>query len=137
MSIERYLAYADAFERSYADDDWTRIEQYFTEDAVYAGEPEARGRAEVVAKLKSAVDGFDRNMDSRVLEMETPTMDGSTLQVRWQVTFSKADCPDLVITGTEVAEFQGDRIALLRDDFDPDAQSAMQAWMTEHGAGLG
>ena len=40
MSIpDRYQAYAEAFEESYVDDDWSRIEQYFTEDAVYEGEP--------------------------------------------------------------------------------------------------
>ena len=50
--LERYQAYADAFEQSYEDDDWSRIEQYFTEDAVYEGEPDARGRDAVLAKLK-------------------------------------------------------------------------------------
>jgi hypothetical protein len=35
MSIaERYLAYADAFEETFEDDDWSRIEQYFTDGAV-------------------------------------------------------------------------------------------------------
>ena len=38
MSIlDRYLAYADAFELSYADDDWSRLEPYFTPAAVYEG----------------------------------------------------------------------------------------------------
>ena len=45
MSIkDRYQAYADAFEESYVDDDWSRMEQYFTEDAVYEGDPEAHQR---------------------------------------------------------------------------------------------
>ena len=29
---DRYQAYADAFEESYVDDDWSRIEPFFTED---------------------------------------------------------------------------------------------------------
>ncbi|MEJ2088255.1 MAG: hypothetical protein P8Y69_07240, partial [Gammaproteobacteria bacterium] len=58
--VDRYLAYADAFEQSYEDDDWSRIEQYFTEDAVYDGDPPAEGRAAVLAKLKGGVDTFDR-----------------------------------------------------------------------------
>jgi hypothetical protein len=43
MSIlDRYRAYADAFERSYEDDDWSHIEPFFTENASYtAGEPHA------------------------------------------------------------------------------------------------
>ena len=66
MSIlERYQAYADDFEKSYDDDDWTRIGRYFTEGAVYEGNPDAVGREAVLAKLKAGVDGFDRKMDSR------------------------------------------------------------------------
>ena len=30
-----YQAYENAFEESFVDDGWTRIEQCFTEDAVY------------------------------------------------------------------------------------------------------
>jgi hypothetical protein len=32
--------------------------------------------------------------------------------------------------------FEGDRIARLRDDFDPAAQKAMGEWMAEHAAKL-
>jgi ketosteroid isomerase-like protein len=137
MSIaDRYQAYAAAFEESYEDDDWTRIEQYFTDDAVYEGDPDARGRAAVLAKLKGGVDTFDRNMDSRTPDFQTPTVDGNTLRMNWQVTYTKAGCPDLVITGHEIAVFEGDRIALLRDEFDPDAEATMGEWMAAHGAKL-
>jgi ketosteroid isomerase-like protein len=138
MSIEkRYQAYADAFELSYEDDDWSRIGQYFTEDAVYEGDPEeANGRDAVLAKLKGGVDGFDRKMDSRTPDFQTPTVDGNTLTMKWSVTYTKADAPDLVISGVEIAVFEGDRIARLRDDFDPDAQKAMGEWMAAHGATL-
>ena len=80
MSIlDRYRAYADAFEVSYEDDDWSRIEPFFTEDAVYEGDPEdAQGRDAVLAKLKGGVDGFDRNMDSRTPDFNPPTVDSST-----------------------------------------------------------
>lgn len=136
MSIlDRYQAYADAFEESYADDDWSRIEPYFTEDAVYEGDPEeARGRDAVLAKLKGGVDGFDRNMDSRTPDFDTPTVDGETLRMKWAVTYTKAGAPELVISGVEFATFEGDRIARLRDDFDPEAQKAMGEWMAAHGA---
>ena len=45
-------------------------------------------------------------------------------------------CPDLVISGKEIAVFEGDRIALLRDEFDSEAEAAMGKWMAEHGAKL-
>ncbi len=138
MSItDRYQAYADAFEESYEDDDWTRIEPFFTEDAVYEGDPEdARGRAAVLAKLKGGVDAFDRRMDSRTPDFQAPTAEGDTVSVNWKVTYTKADCPDLVISGQEIAVFEGDRIALLRDVFDPAALEAMGEWMATHGSKL-
>lgn len=131
--IERYQAYADAFEESYEDDDWGRIEQYFSDDAVYEGDPEAQGRDAVLAKLKGGIDGFDRRMDSRTPDFQTPTVDGNTLTMRWTVTYTKAGCPDIVLTGTETAVFEGDRIARLRDNIDPAAEAAMGEWMAKHG----
>ena len=137
MSIQdRYQAYAAAFEESYADDDWSRIEQYFTEDAVYEGDPDARGREAVLAKLKGGIDAFDRKMDKRIPDFHTPTVEGNTLVMKWTVTYEKAGAPDLVISGAETAVFEGDRIALLRDDFDPEAQKTMGEWMAAHGAKL-
>jgi hypothetical protein len=137
MAIQdRYLAYADAFEETYADDDWSRIEPYFTEDAVYEGEPDAKGRAAVLAKLKGGIDGFDRRMDSRTVEFEKPTVEGNTLVVRWKGIYTKKGRPDLVLSGTETAIFEGDRIARLRDTFDPAAQKAMGEWMAAHGSSL-
>ena len=137
MSItSRYQAYADAFEDSYEDDDWTRIEPYFTENAVYEGEPEASGNAAVLAKLKTAVDSFDRLMDSRTLGLEALAVEGDTVRVEWNVTYTKSDCPDLAISGRETAVFEGDRIARLRDDFDPAAATTMTGWMSAHSAKL-
>ena len=138
MSIlDNYQAYADAFEESYEDDDWSRIEQYFTEDAVYEGDPEdARGRDAVLAKLKGGVDAFDRKLDSRVPDFHTPTVDGNTLTMKWSVTYTKQGAPDLVISGVETAVFEGDRIARLRDDFDPDVEKTMGEWMAAHGGSL-
>ena len=87
MSIQdRYQAYADAFEESFVDDDWSRLEQYFTEDAVYEGDPEARGREAVLAKLKGGVDDFDRKMDTRTPDFQTPSVEGNTLEMKWTVT---------------------------------------------------
>ena len=134
--LERYQAYAAAFEESYEDDDWSRIAQYFTEGAVYEGEPAGHGRDEVLAKLKNGVDSFDRRMDSRTPDFQTPTVDGNTLTMKWKVTYTKAGRPDLVISGVETAIFEGDQIALLRDEFDPEAQKAMEQWMAAHGAAL-
>jgi hypothetical protein len=137
MSIlDRYRAYADAFEESYVDDDWSRVAPFFAEQAVYEGDPDARGRDAVLAKLKNGVDNFDRRMDSRTPDFQTPSVEGDTLTMKWKVTYTKTGLPDLVISGVETAVFEGDRIALLRDSFDPEAQKALEQWMTKHGAAL-
>jgi ketosteroid isomerase-like protein len=136
---ERYRAYADAFEESYIDNDWSRIEEFFTEGAVYEGEPgpDAEGRDAVLAKLQGGVDAFDRRMDSRSPDFQTPTVDGNVLTMKWSVSYAKAGAPDLVLSGSETAVFEGDRIARLRDDFDPIAQKTMGEWMAKHGDKLG
>ncbi|MFQ5417328.1 MAG: nuclear transport factor 2 family protein [Myxococcota bacterium] len=137
MSIlDHYQAYAEAFEQSYVDDDWSRVAPFFAENAVYEGDPDARGRDAVLAKLKSGVDAFDRRMDSRTPDFQTPKLEGDTLTMRWSVTYTKAGRPDLEISGVETAVFEGDLIVLLRDVFDPEAQKAMEEWMALHGAAL-
>ena len=137
MSIQdHYQAYASAFEESFVDDDWSRLEPYFTEDAVYEGDPAASGREAVLAKLKAGVDGFDRKMDKRSPDFQPPSVEGNTLTMNWTVSYQKAGAPDLVLKGVETAVFEGDRIALLRDDFDPEAQKALGEWMEAHGAKL-
>ena len=86
--LERYLAYADAFEESYADDDWSRLEQYFTPGAIYQGDPPAHGRDAVLAKLKTGVDNFDRRMDSRTPDFARPTVVGNELRMKWSVAYT-------------------------------------------------
>ena len=134
--VDRYLAYADDFEKSYADDDWSRIAQYFTANAAYEGEPAARGRDAVLAKLKNAVDGFDRKMGSRSVVFQSATEAGNTVTARWQARYTAPGLPDLAFSGREFAVFEGDRIANLRDEMDPGARETMGAWLATHGKAL-
>ncbi len=138
MSIkDRYQAYADAFEVSFEDDDWSRIEPFFTEDAVYAGgDAEAVGRDQILEKFKTDLATFDRRMDARIPDFQEPAEAGNEVTSRWTVTYQKAGAPDLVITGLETATFEGDRIAHLRDDFDPETAKQMGEWFAAHGAKL-
>ena len=106
--VDRCLEYADAFEESFVDDDWSRIAQYFTPDAVCDGDPTARGRDAVLAKLKTGVDNFDRRMDKRTPDFSRPTEKGDTVTMKWIVTYSKKGLPDLRMSGVETARFSGD-----------------------------
>ena len=68
---KRFLEYATAFEQTYADDDWSRLEPYFSEDAVYSSTGEAplggrwQGRRQVLEHLRQSLDALDRRFDER------------------------------------------------------------------------
>jgi hypothetical protein len=141
--VERFNAYAAAFEVVFEKDDWSVLEPFFTEDAVYelfGGPPfEGRhdGRKAVFANLKQSLDSFDRRFDSRELEvLEGPLERDGAVWMRWRVTYRVADAPPLVIDGEETAEFDGDRIRRLEDDFAEGTAAAALSWMGEHGAKL-
>jgi hypothetical protein len=142
MSIkDRYQAYADAFEESLEDDDWARLEEYFTEDAVYrpdgTEESQIAGRDAVMQRLKGGVDQFDRRMDSREIEFTKELREeGSCVEADWKVRYTKSGTPDVEITGTETAEFRDDRIYILSDAFEPEAQSNIEGWMRDYGKTL-
>ncbi len=132
--LDRFQAYAKAFELTYEDDDWSRLEEFFTEDAVYeCGPKEASGRKAVLIKLHESVDGLDRKMDSRKLDFQMPAVEGSTLTVKWTVTYTNIGKPNLVLSGVETAVFEDDHIKLLRDDFTPESEKTMSDWMAQHG----
>jgi hypothetical protein len=138
---DRYREYAQAFEDAYADDDWSRLEAYFTEDAVYDGGegPDAvvRGRGPLLERLKAGVDAFDRRFDTRQLRfVDGPKEDSGRVRVKWEFECTKSGLPALVICGAETAEFEGDRIKLLRDEFDAEARAVLEAWTSRHGAFL-
>ncbi|MBT8447005.1 MAG: nuclear transport factor 2 family protein [Gammaproteobacteria bacterium] len=135
--IERFTDYAKDFEVTLRDDNWERLEAYFTEDAVYDSGPDfARGREAILQLLRNGVDSMDRRMDSRQLEFEPFQADGDTVSFGWTVTYKKAGCPDLVVTGREFAVFEGDRIAELRDEYAPGVLDAFSDWLSTYGARL-
>ena len=138
-NLERFQAYADAFEETYADDDWQRLEEYFTAGAVYApGDgTEAVGRKQVLARLRDGVNGLDRRFDSRVLQAAPPSEVGDMVSLAWQLTLSKAGAPDLVATGVEHVTYANGAISRIEDVFDEGVVDGLGAWMAAHGDSLG
>jgi len=142
--LDRFAAYAAAFEDYFASGDVGKIEPFFTEDAVYetlGGPPFEglqEGRDAVLAYLKTSVDGFDRQFATRTLEViEGPQeRESGVVWMRWKATYSTPDLPDLSIDGEEAATFRGDRIARLEDRFSPEAVAAATKYLAEHGARL-
>ncbi len=141
--MARFQEYAAAFEQVYKSDDWSLIEPYFTEDAVYeilGGQPFAgrhEGRDAVLAHLKRSVDGFDRRFETRELEiLEGPEQEGSSVWLRWRGSYRSPGLPELVIDGEETAVFENGRIRRLEDRFPLEASSILEAWLEANGSRL-
>ncbi len=138
--LARFAEYADAFERTLADDNWQRLVQYFTPDAVYApGDgTEIAGRDNVLAHLQDSVNALDRRFDSRAFaDTPPPTEDGNVVTLIWALEFGKAGVPGLAISGTEQLTWDGDRIARMQDVFDAGVAERLASWMATHGHALG
>lgn len=138
---DRFSEYARAFEQSYADGDWKRLETYFREDATYrtyyGADLEAHGREAVLEQFRSDVEAFDRKFDARHLEfLDGPTEQGDRVVTQWKLTYQKADVPDLVLEGTETATYRGDRICLLVGEYALGTFGEFGAWLDKYGGFL-
>jgi hypothetical protein len=141
--IDRYLAYAAAFEEAYVSDDWEKLEMFFTDDAVYAFIAPApfggkyEGRAAVLAQFKNSVNGLDRRFDSRTVEvLEGPSEKEGEVWIRWAATYTLAGAPDCRMEGEERAVFAGDRIRRLEDSLADAEARRVGAYFAQYGAKL-
>jgi len=146
--IPRFAEYAAAFEKSFASDDWSLVEPYFTEDAEYEGglgppfTPEqgscVRGRAAVLGYFEKALDAFDRRFATReVTLLEGPREEGVEVWIRGRADYTSPLAPDLSFELEEIATFEGDRIRRLEDRYDDATIEALGAYLEAHGAKLG
>jgi hypothetical protein len=136
---KRFLEYATAFEQTYADDDWSRLQPYFTEDAVYrvtGGAPLGgtwQGRTQLLTHLREIVNQLDRRFDERIVEPLGEPMAGvDSFEIRWRGTYRKKSLPDLVFEGTERVVFEGDRIKLMEDLMEEEASHRIQEYVAKH-----
>jgi hypothetical protein len=140
--IERFVAYAADFEKTLADDDWSRLGQYFSKDAVYRVESdlfgcELTGPDRIFAGMKKSLDGFDRNFPEREIAMtKGPDVEGDEMRVSWTVTYHKDDFPDFVLRGKSLARIRDDKIVLLVDSYDERINAEVANWMQETGLKL-
>lgn len=138
--IEQFLSYAAAFETTYADDDWRRLENYFTEDATYrvSGLPtayELHGRDNILRGMRKSVDGFDRKMTvRRIVPTAPPTEANGVVTYQGFVRYQRADSPPVELHATLVAEFDGDRICKMHDTFHIDDTG--RHWLARHARDL-
>ncbi len=143
-ALQRFVAYAAAFEKAYANDDWSVVEPFFTEDAVYdAGLPgllsgRIEGRDAILAYFRDVLDRFDRRFASRRVELvEGPREDGDAVWLRGRAIYTAERAPDLAFELEETARFSGDRIRYLEDVYTAEEKERLVAYVKAHGARLG
>jgi len=143
-NIARFARYAAAFETAYASDDWSELEPFFAENAVYDSGSAIflgghfAGRDAILGYFKAALDGFDRRFASRELALlEGPDEAGQTVRIRGSASYRAAGVPDLVLLLEEFVTFEGDRIIRLEDRYDDDMKREFEAYLATYGARLG
>ena len=141
MLTGRLLDYIAAYERCYADDDWTRLEPFFREDAVHevSGGPPLGGRWEgrraLIDRLRKRAETFDRRFDQRIVRPRgLPIQMGDTVALPWRGIYrlDTGRGAPLTIEGTQVASFSSDRIELLRDQLRPGTDRLIRDFLSRH-----
>jgi hypothetical protein len=142
--IARFAAYAAAFEKSFASDDWSLVEPFFTEDAVYEIDLDPpiggrlEGRAAILAYFKRVLDQFDRRFESRELALlEGPKEEGDSVWIRGSATYRAAGVPAFVLELKEIVTFAGDRIRRLEDEYQPAMKQSLADYLGKYGEKLG
>jgi hypothetical protein len=140
--MERFFAYAADFEKTYDDDDWSRVEGYFARDAVYEVRNSVfacriEGVHAILRGLKKSLDGFDRRVAKRTLALaDGPTALDDGLTFGWTATYAVPGAPDFVLRGRSTARYRGDAIVELVDEY-PDGMDAEAArWAAAYAPGM-
>ena len=139
--VSLFLDWAMAFEATYRDDDWRRLERFLAPDVVYevVGAPFAcvvRGRDAVLAAIRRSVDGFDRQCVRAITPGSMPTQAGDAVTVEGTVSYTRGPSPRLVVAVRETATYADGRIVRIVDVYDPETVARSEAWVAQWGAGL-
>jgi hypothetical protein len=137
-TLQRFLAYAGDFEKTYVDDDWSRLYQYFNDDALYDVQSKAfgcklEGPRAIFAGIKKSLDGFDRKFTTRKIDVVgAPEIDGDELRMKWTVTYQKDGVDDFVLRGQSVVRYRDGKIAYLSDRYDPSIEKEFGDWQRKN-----
>ena len=144
-AIPRFVAYAAEFEKSFESDDWSLLEPFFHEDAVYEiglpllGRERCEGRDAILAWFPDVLDRFDRRFASRTLELlEGPEekQDGE-VWIRGSATYRSEGFPDFVLVLEETVRFEDDRIVYLEDRYTAEMAAETERFARDYGPKLG
>lgn len=134
----RFMEYAQDFEKTYLDDDWSRLEKHFAPDATYEVKPDPFtcrlvGPSAIFCGIKKSVDNFDRKCRERIVELTSvPVVDGEQVSVDWQVTYRREGAPgEMLLLGRSTARVRDGVIASLADELALTPEAG--AWLAQHG----
>ena len=121
--VDAFVAYATAFEKSYAEDDWSHVDRLTHDDVVWSavGAPPPfggvwSGRRDTLAQVRTSVGAFDRRFDERVPRiLAGPTPIPGGIHMSWAVVYRRAGLPDLELRGEEWDLFQDGKLVLHRE----------------------
>jgi predicted ester cyclase len=138
--LERFFAYAKAFEMAYIADAWPSIAPFFADDArhvVHDAGPlvrDSRGRDAVVEGLRQACLSLDRRFDVRIPGVaEGPVVRADGIWMRFALVYRRAGLPDLTFEGEHLARYEDGRITLLEERLVPGAAARIESYLAEHG----
>jgi len=131
--FDSFKAYALAFEKGYASDDWKIVGDQLTQDAVWAVDGVSppiggvvQGHESVLRAIQKSCDGFDRRFDlrePRILAGPTPIPGG--VHFTWVVTYRRKGLPPFELRGEEwdffrdgKLEFHREKLANVADGLD-------------------
>jgi hypothetical protein len=141
-TMQRFMAYAADFEKTFEDDDWSRVKPYFADDAVYAVKGAAfacklTGPDAICAGIKKSLDGFDRKFDRRDIEVVgQPEVDGDEITLSWKVLYQKEGLASYTLPGRSTVRYRDGKIAYLSDSYDPSVNETFIAWQRDNGFAL-
>jgi len=142
--VKQFVAYAASFERAFASDEWSEVESYFAEHAVYVvglpilGTERCEGRRAIISWFKDVLDRFDRRFATRELTLvEGPKENDNEVWIRGFATYRAEGVPDLKLQLEETVRFDGDRIVHMEDRYTPQMIAETVAYVLQHGEQLG
>ena len=139
--IRQFIEQRAAFEKTYEDGNWVRLEPYFSEGLIYEvmNMPfhcVIRGRPAVIAGLRRSIERFDRLCRRTVGLGAMIFQEGNNVLVHSGIRFRRGDSPPIETSLGELATYRDGRIERLIDIYDPGEGAKFERWMAEWGNGL-
>lgn len=140
--LEKFLTYYEAFEQTYIDDDWSRLEPLFAEDAVYrvrggtSFDCDLQGRSQVFRGIRIFLDGFDRRCERRIENISDPMVGEDWVKIHGAAFYKRGDSTELALELHETITFREGLIVSIEDLYPPDLEANNADWLERWGADL-